>query len=507
MASEPPPASPQSPQDPHLESPTPAATTPTTTHVDHSDQNVSPIGQPDTSTTTRQVAPQNASAPAAPQAPRAPRPRVNGLPVWSLLAWQWLRANTFVPPWLPARWRHPATGYFLAAALQVLAAVITCLLIGFVSTYLFPGLLELLVVMFIALTWGAGPSLFATLLGVALEEIVVLTILVGDVGVTGGSVVEVTLFLVIGIGISLVASASEQSRRRAQAQERELAAMRQLQERMDAFLAIASHDLRTPVMTTRGYIDIAARRSDRLAAAARETPEEKADLVRHLEGIRRQIEGIQACMRDACHSGERLAGLVNLLFDTSLARAGELKLQPTVCDLAALVRELVEGQRMSTLDRIIHLQLPPAEPVWVLADAVRIGQVVTNYLTNALKYSPSEGVVDVRLTVGGGWARVAVEDRGSGLPPGELERVWQRFYRVAQAGQVSDASAHSGADSSSTGSASGLGVGLHISKTIVELHGGTVGVESVVGHGSTFWFALPLDVPSTHERIADVPTA
>src|SRR5262249_21282444 len=153
--------------------------------------------------------------------------------------------------------------------------------------------------------------------------------------------------------------------------------------------------------------------------------DEKPDLAR-------QIDGIRACMRDASHSGERLSRLVNLLFDTSLARAGELKLQTALCDLAALVRDLVEGQRIAAPDRIIRVQALAAEPVWVMADTARIGQVVTNFLTNALKYSPSEAAVDVRLTVRDGWARIVVADRGPGLPPGELERVWQRFYRGAE---------------------------------------------------------------------------
>jgi signal transduction histidine kinase len=362
-------------------------------------------------------------------------------------------------------------------ALQVMAAIITRLLIGFS----FPGALELLIVVLVALTWGAGPSLFATLLGVTLEEFVVLPVRVGEVGATTGDLVEVVLFLAIGISISLVASASEQSRRRAvkeraEAQERELAAMRQVQERMDAFLAIASHDLRAPVTATIGFIDVAARRGERLAAAARD---EKPDLVR-------QIETVRASIGDASRSSDRLTRMVNLLFDTSLARAGELKLQLAVCDLAALVRELVEGQRVSTPRRIIRLQMQSADPVWVMADPGRIGQVVTNYLANALKYSPSDQAVDVRLTVRGGCARVAVEDRGPGLPPSELERIWQRFYRVA------GDSARAGARTTS-----GLGVGLHISKTIIELHGGKVGVESLVGRGSIFWFALPVDPPTT----------
>jgi len=388
--------------------------------------------------------------------------------------WRWLQANTFAPRWLPARWRRLATGYVLVALLQVAAAIVTRLLIGFIATYSFPGVVELLIVALMALSFGAGPALFATLLGVALEEGVVLPTRLGEGRFGDGDLVEVALFLAVGISISLVASATERARRRAmqerdEAQARELAALRLVQERMDEFLAIASHDLRTPVAATVGFIDIAARRCERLAAAARG---EGPDLVRLVEAVR-------TCVREASRSGGHLARLVNLLFDTALARAGTLELRRAPCDLAALARDQAEAVRVAAPNRTIRLHLPADAPVRVDADADRVGQVVTNYLTNALKYSPPDRAVDVRLTVAPAWARVAVEDRGPGLPPAELGRIWQPFHRVAGI-RAEDLT---GGD---------LGMGLHICKTIVEGHGGQVGVESAVGRGSTFWFALPV---------------
>lgn len=388
--------------------------------------------------------------------------------------WQWLDTNTFVPHAVPARWRHPATGYILVVLLQVAAAILTRLLIESFGSYSFPGIVELLVVALMALSWGAGPALFATLLGVALEEVAVLPVQQGERQFTAGDLVEIALFLTAGISISLVASAMTHSRRRAiqeraAAQARELSAMQQAQERMDEFLAIASHDLRTPVTATVGFVEIADRRCERLAAAARS---EQSDLVR-------QIDAVQTCVREAGQSVERLARLVNLLFDTSLVRSGKLEIHPTVCDLRALVRDQVEAVRVSAPKRVIRLHIRDKEPVWVVADADRLGQVVTNYLTNALKYSPTNQAIDVRVTVADAWARVAVEDRGPGLPPSELERIWQPFQRVA-GNPVQGAAS------------SGLGMGLHISRTIIEQHRGQVGVESVEGHGATFWFMLPV---------------
>jgi len=407
----------------------------------------------------------------APGTPQSSRPRA-----WTEI-WQWLHANTFVPQWLPARWRHPATGYLLVVLLQVLTAIINRLLIGYFSSYSFPGVVELLIVALIALSFGAGPSLFATLLGVALEELVVLPSRVGEAQISAGDVFEVALFMSVGISISLVASATERSRQRAvqertKAQAGELDAMRLAQENMDEFLATASHDLRTPVTALVGFIQIAAYQCQRLAAAARG---DKPDLVR-------QIDVVQGCVRDADQSAARLSRLVNLLFDTSLARAGTLRLQYTACNLAALVRDEVDMVHVSAPERAIRLHIMAKEPVWVEADPDRIGQVATNYLTNALKYSPTDQAVDVRLTVAKPWARVAVEDRGPGIPPSELERIWQPFHRAADIPAQGAASATS----------SGLGMGLYIAKTIIEQHGGRVGVESVVNHGATFWFTLPV---------------
>jgi signal transduction histidine kinase len=146
-------------------------------------------------------------------------------------------------------------------------------------------------------------------------------------------------------------------------------------------------------------------------------------------------------------------------------------------NLVPIVQETVAGyQAASTRD--IELALPLEEVVPVIADAGRIGQVLTNYLTNALKYTPVGRVVRVRMEVAGTAARVAVCDQGPGLTQEQQKRVWERFYQVGVAG-------HQRPDR-------GLGLGLAIARAIVEQHQGQVGVESDPGQGSTFWFTLPL---------------
>lgn len=135
--------------------------------------------------------------------------------------WRWLLAHTFVPRWVPARWRHPAVGYGLAVLLQIVVAASTRLLIGTFPTYSFPGLLEIAVVALIAVTWGAGPSLLATLVGVVLEEAVVVPFHAGDGPVVIGDLLEAALLLAAGISISLVTSMTQAARQRAEVERAE----------------------------------------------------------------------------------------------------------------------------------------------------------------------------------------------------------------------------------------------------------------------------------------------
>jgi signal transduction histidine kinase len=175
----------------------------------------------------------------------------------------------------------------------------------------------------------------------------------------------------------------------------------------------------------------------------------------------------------------RIERLTSDLVDVSRIQAGRLDMQLTPCDLVPIVVDAVREQSLTAPARSIDVDVPPGAAVPVLADADRIGQVVTNYLTNALKYSADDEPVTVGLEVDGAMARVSVHDAGPGIPAAEQERIWERFYRVPGLEHRS-------------GSGIGLGMGLYISRTIVERHHGHVGVESHPGSGSTFWFTLPL---------------
>jgi signal transduction histidine kinase len=177
---------------------------------------------------------------------------------------------------------------------------------------------------------------------------------------------------------------------------------------------------------------------------------------------------------------DRLGRLVNLLFDVTKTQT--LVLELASVDLKALVQRNVAAQQTAAGGRRIRVQLPKEE-VLVEADADRLGEVLSNFVTNALKYSPADQLVTVHLEAVEQQAVVRVTDHGPGLPPEERSRIWEMYHRVPGIAVQSGSGESSGS----------LGLGLHICKQLIERHpGGHIGVESVVGQGSTFWFRLPL---------------
>ena len=251
--------------------------------------------------------------------------------------------------------------------------------------------------------------------------------------------------------------------REREASRAKVIALHEANKRMDEFLGIACHELKTPLAAIKGNIQLAERRFTRLTRQ-QEKPIDTL-LPELLENANRQTD--------------RLDRLVSDLLDVSRIQAGKLEMREAPCNLVDIVRDAVREQRLIWPSRKLILEMSPIEIVPINADAVRIGQVVTNFLTNALKYSLEDCAVAVTLSVEGKTVRVAVGDHGPGFPPEEKEHIWERFHRVK------------GVEVQS-GSGVGLGLGLYISRTIIERHGGHVDVESVPGQGSTFWFTLPL---------------
>lgn len=258
-------------------------------------------------------------------------------------------------------------------------------------------------------------------------------------------------------------------------QERELAranelALLEANRRMDEFLGMASHELRSPLTSIKANIQLAERR-------LRLYLQEEA----YNEGFATKLLVAQELLNRADSQVGMLNRIVNDLLDISRIRSNRLELQlnPAPCELITLVRNIVHEQREVYPECSIQLNLPPEEHIYVVIDANRIGQVIINYLTNAIKYAPTDRPIEVSVCQERENALVSVRDEGPGLSQVDRERVWERFYRVREIKALN-------------GSSVSLGLGLHICKTIVQLHHGEVGVHSAPGKGSTFWFTLPL---------------
>lgn len=260
-------------------------------------------------------------------------------------------------------------------------------------------------------------------------------------------------------------------------QEREEARARALaveeaNRRMDTFLGIAGHEMRTPLTTAIGNVELAHHRL-RLAGSGGGTAGERG----------RDLASLDRCLDRTRDSLQRLNHLVGDLLDVSRIQAGYLAVRLAPIDLAALVREAVHEHRDQVPHREIVLQNAADQPVLVHGDAERLAQVMSNYLSNALKYSPPDRHIAVGLETEASVARVWVRDEGPGVPPAEQERIWDRFYRVA-------------GTAPEYGSSIGLGLGLHICRSIIEQHQGQVGLESRPSAGARFWFTVPLVPPA-----------
>ncbi len=283
---------------------------------------------------------------------------------------------------------------------------------------------------------------------------------------------EITLTMAIAKLTTLVIERARLLRERTEAQANELALL-EANRRMDEFMGIASHELKTPLTTIKGYVQLVARR---LKNSSRNSEVQDTPLKQTLEGAGELLERTDGQI-------ERLGRLVNELLDISRVQANKLDFHLEHCDLATIVRDAVQDQLLESdaVKRTIHVAIPSEQSVPIIADADRIGQVVSNYLSNALKYSAEQQPVNVSLQLEGSSVRLLVSDKGPGLPLAEQQHIWNRFYR-AQGIEVQ------------SGSGIGLGLGLYICRTIIERHNGQVGVESTPGQGSTFWFTLPLAI-------------
>jgi signal transduction histidine kinase len=223
-------------------------------------------------------------------------------------------------------------------------------------------------------------------------------------------------------------------------------------ERLKAELvSIVSHELRTPLASILGFTELLVRR-----AVDEETRASYLQIV--------------------LEQSKRLATLLNDFLDAQQAEEGQLHLAEEPIDLAEILRE--QARVFVGQSDMHEIRVAVDEPLPVRGDSGRMAQVVANLLSNAIKYSPDGGLVEVEGDVRARGVHVSVCDHGLGIPVDEQPRIFTKFFRGGAAAS----------------GIAGTGLGLALSREIVEAHGGGIGFTSTPGSGSTFWLELPADV-------------
>jgi len=231
---------------------------------------------------------------------------------------------------------------------------------------------------------------------------------------------------------------------------------KKLEQQKGEFLGIASHELKTPITSIKGYTQILQHRFEQANDA------ESSLLMQKLN-----------------NQMDRLTNLVNDLLDTTKIEEGKLRLHLSEFRLNDLILERVEGlQKLSDKHTIVFR---PHAAVNVYADRERIEQVLNNLIINAIKYSPRGGNVTITTEATDEGVKVSVADTGIGIPDDAIPRVFERFFRVV---------------SPETEPFPGMGLGLYITAGIIHRHGGTITAKSKPGQGSVFQFILPYKVTS-----------
>lgn len=235
---------------------------------------------------------------------------------------------------------------------------------------------------------------------------------------------------------------------------RDITERKELERRKDDFIGIASHELKTPVTVLKGFAQILQRRFQN---------RDDAESLRFLTRMNTQLD--------------KLTRLINELLDASKIQNGQLVYRMEKFDLLALVEEIIENVQAASRSHRILLETATEGEICIYGDRDRIGQVIMNLLTNAIKYSRGADRVILRIMADGGRASLSVQDFGIGIDQVYHENIFERFYQVPEIAEQTYP---------------GLGIGLYLSREIIRRHQGCLRVQSSRGEGSTFTFSLPL---------------
>lgn len=375
-------------------------------------------------------------------------------------------------PW----WRLPPIGYVATFPLVGVGLLIP---FGFHFLGIYEAFLDtplVLVTLIIALVWGTEPAVLSILLGTMAFDIYFLSRTPELIHSLNDSLPLVP-FVLAEIIMVVLAAQRERGRRSIEFAQQELKnyavqlewvnqELEEANKLKDQFLSMASHELKTPITSIRGQAQLGMLRLNK-----------QVELPPELEPVRASLERIDQHTR-------RLNSLVDDLLDLSILSSGKIKLRSTRCDLGELCREVITEQQ-SLSGRVIELELPPS-PVLLQADCERLSQINTNLVSNAIKYSSENSAIQVCISQSQDTALVQVHNEGAPIPKELQANLFEPFYRTPAA---------------QSSSKKGWGLGLAISKQIVERHGGRIWVESSQEKGTTFSIELPsqLDEPADEQ--------
>ncbi|WP_231458623.1 MULTISPECIES: hybrid sensor histidine kinase/response regulator [unclassified Pedobacter] len=249
----------------------------------------------------------------------------------------------------------------------------------------------------------------------------------------------------------------EQNRKLSEIQEKlleEIEFRKQAEHKKDEFISIASHELKTPLTSVKGYIQLLQRSLGR---------DDKTMAQNHLEKASIQLEKLNELIVD--------------LLDISKIESGKLKFNMRSFCADTMLNNAVEMLQQSNPDFKIN-KLGQTHDL-IFADEMRIEQVVINFITNAIKYSPGTNQINVTINIIDEKLYLAVKDFGIGIPAEQQGKIFDKFYRVEE----------------NSNRFNGLGIGLYICSEIIKRHGGTIGVKSAEGEGSEFYFIIPITQP------------
>jgi two-component system sensor histidine kinase/response regulator len=246
----------------------------------------------------------------------------------------------------------------------------------------------------------------------------------------------------------------EQNRKLTEIQQKlidEIEFRKEAERKKDEFISIASHELKTPLTSIKGYVQLLDRSI------------KKGDLntvTNHLNKAQIQLE--------------KLNGLIADLLDISKIESGKLKFNKENFCIDELISSVIEVTQQS--NPAYEIILRGKVGVDIFGDEMRIEQVIVNFITNAIKYSPDANKIELTVAVVNNQLRLAVKDFGIGMSADQLDHVFEKFYRVEE----------------TSNRFQGLGIGLYISSEIIKRHDGKIGVSSVYGEGSEFYFSIPV---------------